>query len=144
MRGDPDAICDSGGEAGVTENAYAFYLRLKKEAARLRGMLEAGATAAMTPQQIRDKGRLLTAISRFWFEETESVVPHHLVSTDSADFPEPFRSVPELAGRSMLVKKAERVDIECVVRGYIAGSAWKEYERTGACTHAVTAEEVHA
>ncbi|MBZ0269783.1 phosphoribosylaminoimidazolesuccinocarboxamide synthase [bacterium] len=92
------------------------------------------------PQRIADKGRLLTAISEFWFARTESVVPNHLVSTDPADFPEPFRSAPELHGRSMLVKKAQRVDIECVMRGYIAGSAWKEYAETGsACGYELPA-----
>jgi len=79
------------------------------------------------PRTIPDKGRLLTAISTFWFGETEKVVPNHLVSIDAGDFPEPFRSVADLAGRSMLVKKARRVDVECVVRGYLAGSGWKEY-----------------
>jgi phosphoribosylaminoimidazole-succinocarboxamide synthase len=82
------------------------------------------------PNLIPDKGRLLTAISTWWFGETASVVPNHLVSVDPADFPEPFRSVPELAGRSTLVKKADRVDVECVVRGYLAGSGWKEYQRS--------------
>ncbi|HMB69237.1 MAG TPA: phosphoribosylaminoimidazolesuccinocarboxamide synthase [bacterium] len=83
------------------------------------------------PQTIPDKGRLLTAISEHWFAETASVVPNHLVSTDSSDFPEPFGGVPELVGRSMLVKKARRVDVECVVRGYVAGSGWKEYQEHG-------------
>lgn len=83
------------------------------------------------PQIIPDKGRLLTAISEFWFGQVSSVIPHHLVSTRSTDFPEPFASAPELAGRSMLVKKAQRVDVECVVRGYVAGSGWKEYQEHG-------------
>lgn len=83
------------------------------------------------PQLLTDKGRLLTAISRYWFAETESVVKNHLVSTDAARFPEPYRSAEELDGRSMLVKKAERVDVECVVRGYLAGSGWKEYQERG-------------
>jgi phosphoribosylaminoimidazole-succinocarboxamide synthase len=92
------------------------------------------------PRKITDKGRLLTAISAFWFAQTESVVPNHLISTDPADFPEPFRSAEELRGRSMLVRKAQRVDIECVVRGYIAGSAWKEYRETGsACGYELPA-----
>jgi phosphoribosylaminoimidazole-succinocarboxamide synthase len=84
------------------------------------------------PCTIRDKGRLLTAISAFWFAETARVVSNHLVSTDARNFPPPFRAVPELAGRSMLVKKAKRVDVECVVRGYLAGSGWKEYQESGA------------
>ncbi len=80
------------------------------------------------PNLITDKGRLLTAISTWWFRQTSSVVPNHLVSVDAADFPEPFRSAQDLAGRSALVKKADRVDVECVVRGYLAGSGWKEYQ----------------
>jgi len=82
-------------------------------------------------QVIPDKGRLLTGISSWWFERTKDVVPNHFLSTDPADFPEPFRSAPELAGRTTLAHKAKRVDVECVVRGYLAGSAYKEYQKTG-------------
>ena len=82
-------------------------------------------------QPIPDKGRLLTGLSQFWFAHTDSVVPNHLLSTRREDFPEPYRHAEELRGRTMLVRKAERVDIECVVRGYLAGSAWKEYRETG-------------
>ncbi len=84
------------------------------------------------PQPIPDKGRLLTGISAYWFSQTDTVVPSHLLSTRSEDFPEPFRHAPDLEGRTMLVRKADRVDIECVVRGYLAGSGWKEYRETGA------------
>jgi phosphoribosylaminoimidazole-succinocarboxamide synthase len=83
------------------------------------------------PQPIPDKGRILTGLSAFWFAETSALVPNHLLSADPRDFPEPFRGLPELRGRSMLVRKAERVDVECVVRGYLAGAAWKEYGETG-------------
>jgi phosphoribosylaminoimidazole-succinocarboxamide synthase len=79
---------------------------------------------------IPDKGRILTGISDFWFRATEAIFPNHRISTDPSDFPEPFRSAPGLAGRSTLAWKAERVDVECVVRGYLAGSGWKEYQRT--------------
>jgi phosphoribosylaminoimidazole-succinocarboxamide synthase len=85
------------------------------------------------PEPIPDKGRILTGISHWWFEQTARSFPHHLLSTDPAELPEPFRSVPELRGRSMLVRKAERIDVECVVRGYLAGSGWAEYRKTGAC-----------
>ena len=81
---------------------------------------------------IPGKGRVLTQISRFWFERLESIVPSHYLTTDVARFPEPFasnRSV--LDGRSMLVRKAKRYDVECVVRGYLAGSGWKEYQASG-------------
>ncbi len=79
------------------------------------------------PNRIPDKGRILTALSVYWFEETRGIVPNHLRSTRLADYPVPFRDAPELEGRSMLVKKAQRIDVECVVRGYLAGSAWAEY-----------------
>jgi phosphoribosylaminoimidazole-succinocarboxamide synthase len=82
-------------------------------------------------QPIPDKGRLLTGVSEWWFERTKDIVPNHFLSSDPADFPEPFRSAPELVGRTTLARKAERVDVECVVRGYLAGSGWKEYQRSG-------------
>jgi phosphoribosylaminoimidazole-succinocarboxamide synthase len=85
------------------------------------------------PTPIPDKGKLLTQISAWWFRALDKVVPNHLISTDVKDFPIEARrrSAKELEGRSMLVKSAKRVDIECVVRGYIAGSGWKEYQKTG-------------
>jgi phosphoribosylaminoimidazole-succinocarboxamide synthase len=83
------------------------------------------------PTPIPDKGRVLTGLSLFWFEQTASVVPSHLVSSDVAEFPEPFAADSELAGRAMLVKRARMVPIECVARGYLSGSGWKEYRSTG-------------
>jgi phosphoribosylaminoimidazole-succinocarboxamide synthase len=82
------------------------------------------------PNLIPDKGRVLTQISRFWFEFLG--VPSHLVSTDvrSVDIPQEL-NVDELDGRSMIVKKCEVVPIECVVRGYLVGSGWKDYQKTG-------------
>ena len=78
------------------------------------------------------KGIILTKISRFWFDFLASVVEHHLISDDVADYPKPFRShTAELAGRSMLVRKVEVLPVECVVRGYLAGSGWKEYQESG-------------
>ena len=82
---------------------------------------------------IPDKGRILTQISAFWFDALRDVVPNHLVSVDVEAFPaatRPYRDV--LAGRSMLVRKAATVPIECVARGYLSGSGWKDYQRTGA------------
>ena len=71
------------------------------------------------------------AISTFWFKRLAHLVPNHIISTDVQDFPEPYRSVPEVfAGRSMLVKKTKPLPIECVVRGYISGSGWNDYKRT--------------
>jgi phosphoribosylaminoimidazole-succinocarboxamide synthase len=81
---------------------------------------------------IPDKGKVLTQISAFWFDLTREVVPNHLVSIDSRDFPAPVRRhAAVLAGRTMFVRKAATVPIECVVRGYLAGSGWQEYRRTG-------------
>lgn len=81
-------------------------------------------------ETIPDKGRVLTAMSAFWFELLADVAPNHLISTDLADFPE-VAQVPELAGRTMLTRKADMLPIECIVRGYITGSAWKEYKEHG-------------
>jgi len=81
------------------------------------------------PTPIPDKGRILTALTLFWLNWLK--VPNHLVSAQSSDFPPPFRG-PEFAGRTMLVRKTEVVPIECVVRGYLAGSGWKDYRKTGA------------
>lgn len=81
------------------------------------------------PDPVVDKGKILTAMSLFWFEYLGHVCPHHLISSDMSTFPESFRlRADEFEGRSMLVKKAQRIDFECVVRGYIAGSLWKEYK----------------
>jgi phosphoribosylaminoimidazole-succinocarboxamide synthase len=83
------------------------------------------------PTPIPDKGRVLTQISNFWFAEVAHIVPNHLVETDLVRFPEPFRSQRELEGRSVYVRRCERIDIECVARGYISGSAWSEYKKDG-------------
>jgi phosphoribosylaminoimidazole-succinocarboxamide synthase len=86
-------------------------------------------------QPIPDKGVVLTRLSTWWFEQLAPLGRSHFVSADAAALPEPAR-VPEMASRSMLVRRAERIDAECVVRGYLAGSGWAEYGRTGAvCGH---------
>ena len=83
------------------------------------------------PNGIPGKGRVLTALSRFWFEKFARQIEHHLISTDVAKFPEKLRTFQEqLQGRSMWVKKTTVVPIECVARGYLAGSGWKEYRET--------------
>jgi len=89
------------------------------------------------PTPIPRKGEVLTALSRFWFGKLGHVVPHHLVTTAFADMPENVRRhSAELAGRSMLTHRAEVFPVECVVRGYLAGSGWKDYRRTGeVCGH---------
>ena len=81
-------------------------------------------------QPIPDKGRVLTQLSTFWFGRLRDLLPTHFVSSDAADLPDAART-PELAGRSMLVRRADRIDAECVVRGYLAGSGWAEYRRGG-------------
>lgn len=82
-------------------------------------------------EPIPDKGRVLTAMTCYWLEELSDLAPNHLVSTDPATFPEGARDLPDLEGRSMLVRRAEMLPIECIVRGYLSGSAWKEYARSG-------------
>jgi len=81
---------------------------------------------------IPDKGKVLTQISAFWFERLRGIVDHHLLSLDPMSFPEPGRAAAStLGGRSMLVKRTEPLPIECVARGYLAGSGWKDYLATG-------------
>lgn len=81
---------------------------------------------------IPDKGKVLTQISAFWFERTRGIVPNHLVSVDPADFPAEARACAELlSGRSMLVTRTEPLPVECVARGYLSGSGWKDYVATG-------------
>jgi phosphoribosylaminoimidazole-succinocarboxamide synthase len=87
---------------------------------------------SVLPTPIPGKGAILSMISAFWMRTLAAAAPHHLVSDDPATFPSPFREhAAALAGRAQLVKKAERIDIECVVRGYLTGSGWKEYKASG-------------
>src|SRR5437868_6181877 len=81
---------------------------------------------------IPGKGIVLTALSAFWLDRTPHIVENHLLSTDLTEaLPDLARAHPELAGRSMVVRKTQRVDIECVVRGYLVGSGWAEYRKAG-------------
>ena len=81
---------------------------------------------------IPDKGRILTQISLFWFEFLKGLVENHIISTDPSEYPESCRKYAEdLKGRSMLVKRAEPLPVECIVRGYISGSGWLEYQSEG-------------
>ena len=81
---------------------------------------------------IPDKGRVLTQLSIFWFDFLRDVTPTHFLTADLAEYPEALRAFPDqLAGRSMLVKRANMIEIECVARGYISGSGWKEYQQHG-------------
>ena len=84
------------------------------------------------PDEIPFKGEVLNRISAFWFDKFADIVPNHLVSIDPADFPEEFADYPAyLAGRAMLVKKAQTIPIECIVRGYLTGSGKKTYDENG-------------
>jgi phosphoribosylaminoimidazole-succinocarboxamide synthase len=84
-------------------------------------------------EPIPDKGRILTQLSAFWFKLLSDLTPNHLISLDVADFPpacQPFREI--LQGRTMLVRKCRPLPVECIVRGYLSGSGWAEYRKTGA------------
>jgi phosphoribosylaminoimidazole-succinocarboxamide synthase len=89
------------------------------------------------PTPIADKGRILTGLSRFWFRETTDIVANHLLSADPADLPTALTGgdaavLADLRGRMMLGRRAEVLPVECVVRGYVSGSGWKDYRATGA------------
>ncbi|MCB1322778.1 MAG: phosphoribosylaminoimidazolesuccinocarboxamide synthase [Leptospiraceae bacterium] len=98
-------------------------------------------------QPVPDKGKILTGISNRWFEairtsglEERYDFSDHVISADAGRFPPPFHNHPALVERSVLVKRTERIDFECVVRGYLAGSGWKDYQKTGAiCGHKLPA-----
>ena len=80
--------------------------------------------------EVCDKGRVLTQMSRFWFDFTADIMPNHMISVDTTDMPEPFRT-PRFEGRSMLCRKLTMLPIECIVRGYITGSGWASYKKNG-------------
>ena len=88
---------------------------------------------------ITDKGKVLTQMSKFWFDLTSDIVPNHMISCDTKDMPEFFRN-EKFEGRSMLVKKLTMLPIECIVRGYITGTAWKEYQKSGTVCKTKVAE----
>ncbi len=84
------------------------------------------------PSLIPDKGKILTQLSLFWFDHTQLICPNHVIATDINDYPDVLRDhADKLAKRSMLVKKTDVVPVECVVRGYLAGSGWREYRDSG-------------
>jgi phosphoribosylaminoimidazole-succinocarboxamide synthase len=84
------------------------------------------------PTPVPDKGRVLTGLSLQWFERTKDLVSNHLITADRRAFPDPFAADEQLAGRAMLVRRAQVIPMECVARGYLSGSGWKDYGRTGA------------
>jgi phosphoribosylaminoimidazole-succinocarboxamide synthase len=84
------------------------------------------------PNGIPGKGRLLTQISLYWFRQMEGIIKNHIVATNVQDYPAVcHKYADQLAGRSMLVKKAKPMPVECIVRGYLSGSGWKEYQKSG-------------
>ena len=80
--------------------------------------------------KVTNKGRVLTQMSRFWFDCTKDVIPNHMLSVDVNDMPEFFRT-EEFRGRSMLCRKLTMIPVECIVRGYITGSGWESYKKNG-------------
>ncbi len=138
------------GPAAVTETNLDLPLVAR---GKVRDIYEAGtrllivatdrlsAFDCVLPTGIPDRGRVLTGLSAFWFERLRGIVPNHYISIDPEAFPAAVRGQREmLAGRAMLVERCRRIDFECVVRGYLAGSAWKEYRETGrACGVALPA-----
>lgn len=100
----------------------------------------------VNPVGIPDKGKVLTQMSLFWFEQMTDIVRNHLISADLADFPEDFRADPaQFEGRSMLVDKCQMFEVEFVIRGYLAGSGWNEYKKHGTvCGHQLPAGLVEA
>jgi phosphoribosylaminoimidazole-succinocarboxamide synthase len=97
--------------------------------------------AVLSPP-IPDKGRVLTSLSRFWFETLRDLVPHHLVTTDIPEMPDVVQEYGTvLQGRTSLVRRLRMFPVECVVRGYLTGSGWRDYRRTGAvCGHDLPAD----
>ncbi len=79
---------------------------------------------------IPDKGRILHKLSMFWFDYVQNIIPNHIITGDFKNFPEELKKYDFLRDRAMIVKKAKRIDIECIVRGYLAGSGWKEYQKS--------------
>ncbi len=84
------------------------------------------------PGGIPGKGRVLTQLSAWFFEQTRQIAPNHLITADTREMPEPVRSTPALAGRTTLCRRGKVLPVECIVRGYLEGSGWKEYQKTGA------------
>jgi len=82
-------------------------------------------------QGIPEKGKVLTQISKYWFKQTEDIIPNHLLSTEVSDFPVLKKYAPELENRIMVVKNVKPVMVECIVRGYLSGSGWSEYQKSG-------------
>jgi phosphoribosylaminoimidazole-succinocarboxamide synthase len=131
----PDTLSHLHEASGKVRELYGFGDKLLLVASD-----RISAFDVVLPTPIPDKGRVLTGLSKFWFERTGDLVPNHMLSIDVADFPAEAQGMPDLAGRAMLAARLEMLPIECVVRGYLVGSGWKDYTRTGSvCGHALPA-----
>jgi phosphoribosylaminoimidazole-succinocarboxamide synthase len=129
----PDTLSDLHEASGKVRELYGFGDRLLLVASD-----RISAFDVVLPTPIPDKGRVLTGLSRFWFERTRGLVRNHMLSVSMADFPEEAQDSPDLAGRTMLARRLRMLPIECVVRGYLVGSGWKDYRATGSvCGHAL-------
>jgi phosphoribosylaminoimidazole-succinocarboxamide synthase len=131
----PDTLSQLHEASGKVRELYGFGDRLLLVASD-----RISAFDVVLPTAIPDKGRVLTGLSRFWFERTRGLVGNHMLSVNVADFPEEAQGAADLAGRTMLAKRLQMLPIECVVRGYLVGSGWKDYRATGSvCGHALPA-----
>jgi phosphoribosylaminoimidazole-succinocarboxamide synthase len=129
----PDTLSHLHEASGKVRELYGFGDKLLLVASD-----RISAFDVVLPTAIPDKGRVLTGLSKFWFERTGDLVPNHMLSVDVADFPAEAQGMPDLAGRAMLATRLEMLPIECVVRGYLVGSGWKDYRATGSvCGHAL-------
>ena len=129
----PDTLSHLHEASGKVRELYGFGDRLLLVASD-----RISAFDVVLPTPIPDKGRVLTGLSRFWFERTRGLVRNHMLSVNVADFPEEAQGAPDLAGRTMLAQRLTMLPIECVVRGYLVGSGWKDYRATGSvCGHAL-------
>ena len=137
---DTSTLRDLHEASGKVREMYGFGERLLMVASD-----RISAFDVVLPTPIPDKGRVLTGLSQFWFGRTEEIVPNHLITTELSAFPAVAQGAPVLAGRSMLVHRLTMLPIECVVRGYLVGSGWKDYQRTGTvCGHSLPPGMVEA
>jgi phosphoribosylaminoimidazole-succinocarboxamide synthase len=127
----PDALSELHVASGKVREMYGFGDRLLMVASD-----RISAFDVVLPTPIPDKGRVLTGLSTFWFHRMANTVRNHMITTDVSQYPPEAQRNPDLGGRSMLVQRLTMLPIECVVRGYLVGSGWKDYQRTGAvCGH---------
>jgi phosphoribosylaminoimidazole-succinocarboxamide synthase len=137
---DTSTLHDLHEASGKVREMYGFGDRLLMVASD-----RISAFDVVLPTPIPDKGRVLTGLSHFWFGRTEGIIPNHLITTDLSAYPPGAQGAPDLAGRSMLVKRLTMMPIECVVRGYLVGSGWKDYQATGTvCGHSLPPGMVEA